>query len=294
MNIGTDERRQPRTIPVGCIQLGLVMAALYFGSLQATADEPAAQSAGPLVVTPKGDDAVVKMSLDQWTSYLDQRERQKIEAAKQLAPEGLRLPKGRVASNEPLDLWSTTEVKGLANDPAGQGHSTSLGAALELGRNLKLGVGTERRENQAQEKLINRAGLQTRLNFNDWQLVPQASIVDEHTTSRGAAGEATTRDGSATSTASTRLELAPELRRPMKLENGGVLEPFVNFTSQIGLDSSVTEQAAGDSAIDKVGIGLNLSQPDEYKLEATADFDGLGEGESSEVKSRVKLTVPLD
>ena len=295
MNIGTDELRQRLAIPAGWLQLGLAAAALYFGTPQAIADEPTAQSAGPLVVTPKGDDAVVKMSLRQWNSYWDRRERQKIEAAKQLAPEGLELPKGPVESSEPLALWSTTEVKGLATDPAGQGHTTELGAALKLGRDWKLGVGTERREDQAQEQLINRAGLQTRLDFNDWKLLPQATIVDEHTTSHGgAAGSATPADGSATSTTSTRLELAPELRRPMKLENGDVLEPFVNFTSQIGLDSSDAEKATAGDTIDKVGIGLNLSRPDEYKLEATADFDGLGEGESREVNSRVKLTVPLD
>jgi len=280
----------------GCIQLGLIAAALYFSAIPATADEPTSTSAGtsPLVVTPNGDDAVLKLSLDQWNSYLDRREQQKIEAAKEFAPEGLQLPKGRVASEEPLNIWSTTEVKGLAIDPAGQGHATALGAAWKLGRDLKMGIGTELHEDQDQEKLINKAGLQARVNFNDWKLVPQATIIDEQTTNRsGTTDDTATLDGSATSTASTRIELAPEIRRPIELENGGVLEPFVNFTSQIGLDSSVADKATGDNTIDKVGVGLNLSQPDEYKLEATADFDGLGEGESREVNSRVKLTVPF-
>ena len=297
MNTGTDGRLRRLTMLAGCIQLGLVAAALYFSAIPATADEPTSTSAGtsPLVVTPKGDDAVLKLSLDQWNSYLDRREQQKIETAKEFAPEGLQLPKGKAASEEPLNIWSTTEVKGLAIDPAGQGHATALGAAWKLGRDLKMGIGTERHEDQDQEKFINKAGLQARLNFNDWELIPQATIIDEQSTNRsGATNDTAGPDGSVASTASTRIELAPEIRRPMKLENGGVLEPFVNFTSQIGLDSSVVEKATGDNTIDKVGVGINLSQPDQYKLEATADFDGLGENENQEVNSRVKLTVPLD
>ena len=297
MDTKTYGGRRHLAMLAGCIQLSLFTAALYFITIPATADEPTSTSAGtsPLVVTPKGDDAVLKLSLDQWNSYLDRREQQKIETAKEFAPEGLQLPKGKVASEEPLNIWSTTEVKGLAIDPAGQGHATALGAAWKLGRDLKMGIGTERHEDQDQEKFINKAGLQARLNFNDWKLIPQATIIDEQSTNRsGATNDTTAPDGSVASTASTRIELAPEIRRPMKLENGGVLEPFVNFTSQIGLDSSVVEKATGDNTIDKVGVGINLSQPDQYKLEATADFDGLGENENQEVNSRVKLTVPLD
>lgn len=297
MYIGPDDRRRSLPLLAGGIQLGLLAAALYFSALSAIANEPAGASVGtgPLVVTPKGDDAVLEISLDQWNAYLDRREQQKIEAAKEFAPEGLQLPKGRMASDKPLNIWSTAEVMGIAVDPAGQGHATALGAALKLGHGLNLGVGTERHEDQDQEKFINKAGLQARLNFNNWKLVPQATLIDEQTTNRsGATDDTTMPHGSATALASTRIELAPEIRRSMKLENGGVLEPFVNFTSQIGLDGSVAENATGDNTIDKVGVGLNLSQPDQYKLEATADFDGLGENEKQEINSRVKLTVPLD
>jgi hypothetical protein len=295
MNIGTDERRRRLAIPAGCIQLALVATALYFGTLQAIAGEPTAQSAGPLVVTPKGDDAVMKMSLDQWTSYLDQRERQKIDEAKEFAPEGLQLPKGPATSNRPLEIWSKAEVKGLSISPGGQGHATGFGAAMNLGRDLKLGVATEHQADGNEEKAINRAGLQARMKYNDWKLLPQATLIDEFTTTHGS--DIATGTGSGThpaSSASTRLELTPEIRRSMKLEDGSVLEPFINFTSHIGLDNSGNEETTGDKDIDKVGVGVNFSQPDKYKLEATADFDGLGEGDSSEVKSRVKLTVPLD
>ena len=276
--------------------LCLLVGALLFSPAPVSADDQpgAATSAGPLVVTPNGDDAVIKMSIDQWTSYLDKREARKIDEAKKLAPEGLQLPKGPATSNRPLELWSKAEVKGFSADPGGQGHATGVGAAMNLGRQLKFGIATEHQEDQYEEKSVNKAGLEARMKYKDWRLYPRATVIDELVTSREGEIEATARTGASPATdASTRLELTPEIRRSMKLENGSVLEPFFIFTSQIGLDNSETERAAGDN-IDKVGVGVNLSKPDQYKLEATADFDGLGDADDREVNSRVKLTVPLD
>ncbi len=278
-------------------RLGLWLILLTAIAAPAHADDRpgAAAGIGPLMVAPDGDDALVELSLRNWNAYQQRLQEQKIDQAKDLAPDGFQMPRPSTARSLPFDLWSKTELEGLAGDAGPHSRLSEVGAAVAVSRDLKLSLANERREGENELQSINRAGLQANMSLQGWRLVPHASIVEESVTRRSTGGEQGTPVGSAAATTSSmRLEVAPEIRRPFKLKDGSVLEPFVNFSSRIGLDPNAPGRKTGLEQIDKFGIGLNVSQSRGYKFEATTDFEGLGEVDAQKVNGRVKLTVPLN
>jgi len=254
----------------------------------------------PLTVKPNGDDATFQTSVGQWESYYKSLDQQKIEDAKRLAPVGLTLPKPPPASPDPLEIWSKADIKGLGDEPAVRGVNSAVGAAVRLGDGLKLGVGAELDEQAQRKRESNRAELQARLAISKWTLLPQAAIVAETTTtdpsqdSQPAIGQyGYGIQSGTTQSASTRLEFRQELRRPFRLEAGEVLEPFVNFSTSIGLDQQEAAQTT-TVPLDTVGVGVSLSRESDYRLQATTDVDGLGTTEAPGIKSRLQLNVPLN
>ncbi|MBU1211715.1 MAG: hypothetical protein KJ587_10640 [Alphaproteobacteria bacterium] len=276
------------------------MAAVAIAPLAHAADAQPPVGIAPLTVKPNGDDATIQTSVGQWESYFKNLDQQKIEDAKRLAPVGLTLPKPPPASTDPLEIWSKADVKGLGDETAVQGINSAVGAAVRLGDGLKFGIGTELDNHDQHKREINRAELQVRLAISKWTLLPQAAIVAETTTtdsiedSQPAIGQyGYGIEGEATQSESTRLEFRQELRRPFRLEDGEVLEPFVNFSTSIGLDRQEAAQTT-PVPVDTVGVGVSLSRDSDYKLQATTDVDGLGKTEPPGIKSRLQLNVPLN
>ncbi len=285
-----DLKRQQNLGLATCLVASMAFVILI--TTGATAADSPSTGTLPVTIEPKGDDALMQMSLGQWDSYLQRLDRQKIDDAKQLAPKGLPIPKTSATKN-PLDVWTKSQIKGIAVTPGGNGHQSAVGAAYAIGPNLKLGVGTELNEAPSQRHTVDRIGVAARLKFNDWRLVPQASLTDERIQPY-VDGTSAPDDPLAAPSTSTRLEIAPELRRPFTLEEGDIIEPFVNFKSSVGLGGSGPQDASGETALDKVGVGLSLSRPSDYKLEVTADIEGVADEENRDVSSRVKLAVPFD
>jgi hypothetical protein len=146
--------------------------------------------------------------------------------------------------------------------------------------------------NNASEQAVREAGVNAQIDIGRVKLLPKAAYVHEETTTVGG-----TDPGSAAvsgDTVSSRLELTPEIRRPIELEDGKVIEPFVNFTSSLGLEQGQAQESQHAAPVDKVGVGVAVSKAEEYKLEATTDVDNMAESENRNVNSRLKLTVPLD
>lgn len=278
--MSSTRRRPENRFPAGDIAVVAACLALVAAIPSAMADS---RAASPVIIAPDGPDAVVESSLDQWQDYVGEIERRKVEEARRLAPGTIRVPPRRTNSL-PIDLWSRTELKGAAADPQAEGLSQEFGAALEVGRNLKLSFDTAIEQEGNRHETFNRAKLQSTMRFANWKLSPQATLVGR------SVGTSTSGDADPVS---THLEVAPEVRRPFRLEDGATLEPFLNMQSTVGLDGSDTK--IDMQSIDRVGVGVSFSQPGDYRLDATTE---LAAPESSStpagVNGRVKLTVPLD
>ena len=296
-------RRRARADAIGlCAILALscsLLATIATAPLAHAGDAEPPAGIAPLSVKPSGADATIQTSISQWESYFQGLDRQKIEDAKRLAPDGLTLPKPPPTSPDPVEIWSKADVKGLGDETALQGVNSAIGAAVKIGDGLKFGVGTELDEQDRHKREINRAELQARLSIKKWTVLPKAAIVEETTTDSsqdsqpaiGQSGYGT--QGDATQSGSTRLEFRQEFRRPFRLEDGEVIEPFVNFSTSIGLDQQEAAQTTS-VPVDTVGVGVNLSRDSDYKLQATTDVDGLGKTEPPGIKSRLQLNVPLN
>lgn len=273
--IPTPDRRLASAIASG----GMVLLALCLMASTASANSP-------VIVTQSGDDAVVSTSLDSVSAFLKSANQHKIDEARSMFPPGLQLPKD-AAVEMPVDAWSKMQVKGIAVDPQTESQVKELGAAVNLGHNVRVGFATSQSENPNQYQVTNRANIASSMQIAKWSLIPQAALVNEHTSAF---------DGEAThGSESTRLDFKPELRRPFKLEEeGAVIEPFLNYKTSLGLNSDASEIGTTTVPADQVGLGVILSQPDEFKLEASTDIEALADSADRSVNSKVKLTVPLD
>ncbi len=273
--ISTPDRRLAIAIASG----GLVLVALCLSATTAFANSP-------VIVTQSGDDAVVSTSLDSVSAFLKSVDQHKIDEARSMFPAGLQLPKN-AAVEMPVDAWSKMQVKGIALDPQTESQVKELGAAVSIGHNVRVGFATSQSEAPSLYHVTNQASIASSMQIAKWSLIPQAALVNEHTTAF---------DGEEThGRESTRLDFKPELRRPFKLEEeGAVIEPFLNYKTSLGLISEASEAETTTPPADQVGLGVILSQPNEFKLEASTDIEALADRAERSVNSKVKLTVPLD
>lgn len=142
------------------------------------------------------------------------------------------------------------------------------------------------------EQIVRRTGVNAQIEVGRVKLMPRAAYVHEETTTTSAPDSDL--QSETEGVVSSRLEINPEIRRPFELEDGKVIEPFINFRSSLGLEGAHTPDTSATAPVDKVGIGLSLSSPDNYKVEATTDVEKLGDKDTPGIDSRLKLTVPLD
>lgn len=212
-------------------------------------------------------------------------DQQKIEEAKGMLPEGMALPKDALL-HSPVKAWSKIQINGISVVPEGESQAAELGAAFSIAPDLEFDVATSQSDDTSQHKFQNRAALMSKLQIKDWSLIPQAALVSEQTRER--TGSATTE------TTTTRIDLAPEIRHHITLDDGSALEPFFGYKTSLGLTKSSEDFDETAIPADKVEIGITLTQPDQLKIEATTGVEGLKDEAQSTVNSRIKLTVPLD
>lgn len=278
-----------------------VTAPIAAAAMPASAADVTSPANLPVSILPNGEDnAVFGMSLGQWETYSRRLEEEKIDDARALAAAPLAAPRP-VKPDRPYEVWSRTEVRGIAVSPLGENHFSEIGTAVDLGHSVKVGAASAVEKSATGETATDRIGLEATVDIAKWQLKPQARLVDR----RAVPADSTADDrlgSGAEEQHTTRLELAPELRRSIELEAGGRIEPFLNMRSSLELVGSQGEGATETPpalGIDEVGVGLTLTSPDSYRFEATADIErpadmSMSEPADASVRSRVKLTVPLD
>ncbi len=267
----------------------------------------------PVSILPKGDGAVMQMSLGQWETYMRRLDQQKINEARGLAEGPLSVPR-TPKSNRDFEVWNRTEADAAALSPELGTTRNELGAAIDVGGGFNVGVARQVEETANAETSTARLGVAGNIMLDEWRLVPKAQLSGSSVTapsgpassSDGLSGDASTASGAVSETAT--VEFTPELRRAFKVDDNRVaVEPFLRLESRFAFAGGEApddygalsqETLAGSLAklpVDKVGIGIAVTEPDSYRFEASTDIEppATPEGDSG-ISSRMKLSVPLD
>lgn len=286
--------------------------------------------AAPVIVTPADQAALMEMSVRQWRAYNQQREAEKFSEAQAATPYTLVLPKPPPSAHTNVDVWSRTRFDSAVLGAPTHGYTSDAGSDIAVGKDVRVGAsvhldkhagpsagetnsymagpyvglqvapnvtvdaktawGASRDANaknglavrDRQESSAQVSGAWT---WNTVTVAPSAAVVHNKERQRG---------GTSARDARTRLDLRPELRRPIELDSGDVIEPFVNAEGSVELGGSGSAEHAGDGGLGKVGAGVSYSHGSDYSLRATTGVEGFGAQDDREVKGRVDVTVPLD
>ena len=88
----------------------------------------------------------------------------------------------------------------------------------------------------------------------------------------------------------TRFSVGPEVKRQFAVGDGKSIEPFAFFKSSVDLDDA---GLTDPNALNTVGGGVSLLEPDSFNVRATADYSESTAGtEPGEAKGKVSVTVP--
>ncbi|RIA54988.1 autotransporter outer membrane beta-barrel domain-containing protein [Dichotomicrobium thermohalophilum] len=136
----------------------------------------------------------------------------------------------------------------------------------------------------AAERRLAKARLKGDFDLAGWQVSSSAAFIHATEVPEGFGQGVTT----------NKLSLGPEMRRSFQLENGSVIEPFLHYRSTAEL-----EPVEGLSELDALAVngalggGVNVTMPDEYRIQATTQFESVDAQTDPNVTGRVQLTVPL-
>lgn len=128
--------------------------------------------------------------------------------------------------------------------------------------------------------------------WNAWHVSPVATIESINETAVAGPGQIAAEAGF------NRMSVGPRFSRQFHVGNDKSIEPFVHVNSGVALDSSGAflngEALDMGEAYNTVGGGFSLSKTDDYTFSATADVDTPSGDAEKNVRTGVKLTIPLD
>lgn len=294
-----------------------------------------ANGAAPVLVTPEGDEATIRTSIGQWSSYLSQQDAEKIEGMKALAPKDFKFPELAPIPSSKVDVWGNTKTEGLSGGTGLSGYASHFGAdyavnpdflfgamvefedtrqaattaggaaylvgpyiAMQLNGNLKLdaragwGQGSDTisadgiANNIATERSLAKASINGNWNLQNWQFTPSAELTFATEASSGIVGSKVEKSS---------LSVSPEVRHPVQLESGQLVEHFINYNSTLDLDLNAFDglpEGAGAYLEGTLEGGVSVTKPGEYTVRATVES---AEARiNADTKSRLKLTIPLN
>lgn len=126
--------------------------------------------------------------------------------------------------------------------------------------------------------------------LNDWHLTPTATIESTSESATIGIGDAAAQAGF------KRMSVGPKISRQFDVGNDKTLQPFVHMNSSVDLGSDNglfnSPSLEGLDTQNTIGAGFALSETDEYTFSATADVENPGEDKN--LRTGVKLTIPLD
>lgn len=283
----------------------------------------------PFALTPPSESSVtMRTSVGHWSAYTSRTLSKKIESAKAMAPESLKLPVPPAVPEYNLDVWSAVDVQGLDQDAAVA--RSEVGADYKLTKNSVAGVAVqlggnenvtgsdddymlstyfgvrplkpitldasaawgEKSETLLDEQATSERSVVTARARGEWQvnkidITPEVSISHAEENVGSQAGQG--------STEKSTLTFAPRISRKFELEDGQKIEPFVRYKNEV--DVGAPDAAAGEDAWQAegmLGAGIGLAKPDSYSLDISADVSDFDAEEEPNVKSRLKLKVPIN
>lgn len=136
----------------------------------------------------------------------------------------------------------------------------------------------------ATQRMLSEAKVSGQWGWEGWQLSQSGAVTYLDETSIGLAG------ASETSVDVTRLSVGPEVKRRFQAGENLSIEPFAFFKSSV----DVAETGLADpSALNTIGGGVTLAEPDSYSIRATADYSEHTESTNpGEAKGKVSVSVP--
>lgn len=132
------------------------------------------------------------------------------------------------------------------------------------------------------------ARLQGDWTLNDWHLAPTAKIESINESATLGIGDAAANVGY------NRMSVGPKISRQFDVGNDKTIEPFLLMNSSVDLNSTGGEALNALEPQNTIGAGFALSQTDDYTFSATANVENPGEEEDKNLRTGVKLTIPLD
>lgn len=272
----------------------------------------------PLAVKPADQSVDMAASLQHLGSFEARRIQQKLEEAKELAPEGLTVPKPVPRAPTMLDVWSKVEVSGLESID-GESRRSTVGADYKIARNTLLGVSAsslasdtrlaayfavkpwspvtfDAKAQWGESQAVTTSGLVTtqsalsarlkgNFSYDGLRLAPALIVahgVDEAAAFDGGAVEKST------------IALTPRVSRPMDLKDGTKFEPFLSLKS--ALDFGTEADGSGHSGVDAtrgIGGGVTFAKPNAYSLSVTTDVERSTSSDKSNVSGKLELKLPL-
>lgn len=283
----------------------------------------------PFAMTPPSESSVtMRTSVGHWKAYTSRTLSKKIESAKAMAPESLKLPAPPAVPEYKLDVWSAVDVQGLDQDTAiarsevGADYkltkNTVAGVAVQLGGNENVtgsdddymlstyfGVRPlkpitldasaawgEKSDTLLDEQATSERSVLTARARGNWQ-VNKIDIAPEVSLSH--AEEDVNGLAGEGSVEKSTLTFAPRISRKFEFKDGQKIEPFVTYKNEINVGTP--DFAAGEKEWESegtLGAGVGLAKPDSYSLDVSADVSELGTDEQPEVKSKLQLKLPIN
>jgi hypothetical protein len=283
----------------------------------------------PFALSPPSESNVtMRTSMGHWSAYTSRSISKKIEAAKAMAPESLKLPAPPVVPEYKLDVWSAVDLHGLDRDTAIA--RSELGADYKITKNSVAGVAAqfggnenvtgsnndymlstyfgvrplkpitldasaawgEKAATAIDENAVSERSVVTARARGEWQ-VEKVNIVPELSLSHAEETvSGPTGDGA---TEKSTLTFAPRLSRKFELKDGEKIEPFVTYKNEINVGAP--DLAAGDKeweAQSSIGAGIGFTKPDSYSLDVSTDVTDLEADKPTEVKSKLQLKLPIN
>ncbi|MEO1544021.1 MAG: hypothetical protein AAFR75_08395, partial [Pseudomonadota bacterium] len=292
-----------------------------------------APSSKPVDVEAQGTTARVSTSLQHVHKYFSDKDLEKRAGVGAFLPDDIELPEVKPARPPRLDIWTRTEVTDVPDASTTRSMTGRVGMDYKLKANTLIGArietnsldqgtsgpnetgvlagpyvatkiapgltleadsafGTARTQfNDQGETSSNRRHVRAGLK-GDWKLkgytfAPSAHVTHLRDTSQDSGGPAIERRA---------LEINPKLKRTFETTTGTQITPFVDYTTTLDLEAVAAPGVSqtSEEIEQRLGAGVTISKSDAFDLNATADLERIDGAQARNVRSKLRLDVPLN
>ena len=248
-------------------------------------DQPAPS---PLAIKPGDHGVSARVGLGTLRDYNASLARRKIDNAKAWGPSTLIVPAAPPPKSS-LDVWSKLDAQGVDEGP-NRSVRAGVGVDYNLSKGTTVGVAAEQGEasaNATQTTQDEKVGA-----YLAFKSLPNVTVDTRTEWSKsGTVANSAAVTGQAPAEKSS-ISVAPRLNHSFALDGKKTIEPFVGVKREIDLESAGAAQGQLKT-VDSASAGVTLAKPDGYSLSVTTGVEGVGGTDPANVKSELKLKLPL-